>query len=269
MPTRPRATLSTVLLPTDPPTHQPTHPPTGAPLALIEKNKVGEPDYDQWVEWGNDILTTGIFAIILCGTLGERRGGAAGAAQVHGSAHAAPSPSPPPLPLASHTTHRHPGVMAIHFSAPVLLEPAGSGSEDDEDLSPTSPASPAMPASPAYDAMHAALGGKSGASMLTSVVAAADSEAGGPVGVGGAAPTAGATALRTRSHGSLAAGLASYDGQQQQQQHPPQASAPRVCSRLAVVAARARARSVASHTPIGLAPERRARPLAHPASPFP
>ena len=69
----------------------------GAPLALITKYKVGEPDYDQWVEWGNDILVTGIFAIIICGTL---------------------------------------GTLLIHLTAPRLLTPAEgsvSGSEESED----------------------------------------------------------------------------------------------------------------------------------------
>jgi len=61
-------------------------------LTLINSLKVGAPDYEQWVEWGNDILTTGLFAILLCGTL---------------------------------------GVLAIHFSAPVLLTPA-QGTENEE-----------------------------------------------------------------------------------------------------------------------------------------
>lgn len=43
---------------------------SAAPLALIEKFKKGAPDYDQWVDWGNDILTTGLFTILICGTLG-------------------------------------------------------------------------------------------------------------------------------------------------------------------------------------------------------
>lgn len=45
------------------------------------------------MEWGNDILTTGLFAIIICGTL---------------------------------------GVLAIHFSAPVLLKTAAVKSSDGE-----------------------------------------------------------------------------------------------------------------------------------------
>jgi hypothetical protein len=31
---------------------------------------VGSPDYEQWVRWGEDCLATGIFAIIVCATLG-------------------------------------------------------------------------------------------------------------------------------------------------------------------------------------------------------
>lgn len=52
-------------------------------MTLIKQLKVGDPDYDQWVQWGNEILTTGLFAIVICGTL---------------------------------------GVIAIHFTAPVLLK---------------------------------------------------------------------------------------------------------------------------------------------------
>ena len=37
---------------------------------MITAYKVNEPNYDEWLGWGNDILTTGIFAIIVCGTLG-------------------------------------------------------------------------------------------------------------------------------------------------------------------------------------------------------
>jgi len=43
---------------------------SAAPLTLIEKYKVGADNYDEWVQWGNDILTTGLFAIIICGTCG-------------------------------------------------------------------------------------------------------------------------------------------------------------------------------------------------------
>ena len=67
---------------------------SAAPLTLIQKYKVGSPDYAEWVAWGNDILTTGLFAIILCGTL---------------------------------------GVLAIHFFAPILLEPAAETHSDDGD----------------------------------------------------------------------------------------------------------------------------------------
>lgn len=71
---------------------------SAAPLMLIKQYKVGDPNYEQWVRWGNQILTTGLFAIIICGTL---------------------------------------GVLAIHFSAAVLLQPAkndgkGDGSEGDD-----------------------------------------------------------------------------------------------------------------------------------------
>ncbi len=61
---------------------------SAAPLALIESLKAGAPDYDEWVAWGNDILVTGTLAIVICGTL---------------------------------------GVLAIHYSAPRLLQwpPAG------------------------------------------------------------------------------------------------------------------------------------------------
>lgn len=43
---------------------------SAAPLTLIQKYKEGADDYDTWVQWGNDILTTGLFAILVCGTLG-------------------------------------------------------------------------------------------------------------------------------------------------------------------------------------------------------
>jgi NhaP-type Na+/H+ or K+/H+ antiporter len=73
---------------------------SAAPLTLIKEYKVGAPDYDEWVKWGNDILTTGLFAIIICGTL---------------------------------------GVLAIHFTAPVLLKPAAAvdhdGNDEDESTS--------------------------------------------------------------------------------------------------------------------------------------
>ncbi len=41
-----------------------------APLTLIETYKTTAPNYAEWVQWGEEILTTGIFAIIICGTLG-------------------------------------------------------------------------------------------------------------------------------------------------------------------------------------------------------
>lgn len=56
---------------------------SAAPLTLITTLKQGDPDYDQWLTWGNEILTTGLFAIIISGTF---------------------------------------GVLAIHFSAPALLQ---------------------------------------------------------------------------------------------------------------------------------------------------
>lgn len=45
-------------------------PFTATPLAMIQSMKKGEPDYAQWEQWGYDILTTGIFTIIICATLG-------------------------------------------------------------------------------------------------------------------------------------------------------------------------------------------------------
>lgn len=67
---------------------------SAAPLALIRSYKSGSPDFAEWEKWGNDILTTGLFAIIICGTL---------------------------------------GVMAIHFSAPVLLKPAEESDSEETD----------------------------------------------------------------------------------------------------------------------------------------
>lgn len=43
---------------------------SAVPLAMITKHKQGDPDYESWLGWGQDILTTGVFAIIICGTLG-------------------------------------------------------------------------------------------------------------------------------------------------------------------------------------------------------
>jgi hypothetical protein len=56
---------------------------SAAPLTLITTLKQGDPDYAQWITWGNEILTTGLFAIIISGTF---------------------------------------GVLAIHFSAPFFLQ---------------------------------------------------------------------------------------------------------------------------------------------------
>jgi hypothetical protein len=43
---------------------------SAVPLSLINSLKSSEPDYDTWRLWGDQILTTGVFAIIICGTLG-------------------------------------------------------------------------------------------------------------------------------------------------------------------------------------------------------
>eukprot|EP00882_Tetradesmus_deserticola_P034074 GHRQ01038981.1.p1 GENE.GHRQ01038981.1~~GHRQ01038981.1.p1 ORF type:complete len:499 (+),score=175.50 GHRQ01038981.1:208-1704(+) len=43
---------------------------SAVPLSLINRNLVNDPDYEQWVKWGSDLLATGIFAIIICATLG-------------------------------------------------------------------------------------------------------------------------------------------------------------------------------------------------------
>ncbi|KAI8468895.1 MAG: Sodium/hydrogen exchanger family-domain-containing protein [Monoraphidium minutum] len=43
---------------------------SAVPLAMITTLMAGRPDYDVWFGWGQDILTTGIFAIIICGSLG-------------------------------------------------------------------------------------------------------------------------------------------------------------------------------------------------------
>ncbi len=41
------------------------------PLYLIQLLiPPSDPQYAEWVKWGNEILTTGIFAIIICGTVG-------------------------------------------------------------------------------------------------------------------------------------------------------------------------------------------------------
>lgn len=43
---------------------------SAVPLALINNNLANSPDYAQWQRWGEDCLATGIFAIIVCATLG-------------------------------------------------------------------------------------------------------------------------------------------------------------------------------------------------------
>mmetsp|Transcript_37353 Transcript_37353/g.92365 ORF Transcript_37353/g.92365 Transcript_37353/m.92365 type:complete len:750 (-) Transcript_37353:101-2350(-) len=40
------------------------------PLEYIMKNKTEDPDFDKWEQWGNDILTTAVFSIILTAPLG-------------------------------------------------------------------------------------------------------------------------------------------------------------------------------------------------------
>mmetsp|Transcript_18133 Transcript_18133/g.59223 ORF Transcript_18133/g.59223 Transcript_18133/m.59223 type:complete len:695 (+) Transcript_18133:796-2880(+) len=40
------------------------------PLDLIKENKHEESDYEDWLKWGNDILTTSVFSIILTAPLG-------------------------------------------------------------------------------------------------------------------------------------------------------------------------------------------------------
>jgi hypothetical protein len=44
---------------------------SAVPLSLIMTTMAGRPDYDMWRMWGEEILTTGVFAIIIC----ECRGG--------------------------------------------------------------------------------------------------------------------------------------------------------------------------------------------------
>jgi NhaP-type Na+/H+ or K+/H+ antiporter len=43
---------------------------SAVPLALINRTMVNDPNYEQWVHWAEDLLATGIFAIIICATLG-------------------------------------------------------------------------------------------------------------------------------------------------------------------------------------------------------
>ncbi|KAI7845950.1 hypothetical protein COHA_000496 [Chlorella ohadii] len=74
---------------------------SGAPLALILKYKCdginpespeASADCKEYAKWGDDILVTGVFAIIVCGTL---------------------------------------GTLAIHLAAPILLSPAEEGSDSE------------------------------------------------------------------------------------------------------------------------------------------
>jgi NhaP-type Na+/H+ or K+/H+ antiporter len=43
---------------------------SAVPLALINRTMVNDLNYEQWVHWAEDLLATGIFAIIICATLG-------------------------------------------------------------------------------------------------------------------------------------------------------------------------------------------------------
>lgn len=43
---------------------------SAVPLALIHSTMAGTPEYAEYVQWGNDILATGIFGIIICASLG-------------------------------------------------------------------------------------------------------------------------------------------------------------------------------------------------------
>lgn len=43
---------------------------SAVPLLLIDTYMAGQPDYAQWQQWGSDILATGIFAIIVCASVG-------------------------------------------------------------------------------------------------------------------------------------------------------------------------------------------------------
>ena len=73
---------------------------SAAPLTLIQKYKSGSPDYDEWIAWGNDILTTGLFAIIICGTCGS---------------------------------------AAVHFLSPLLLKKSAAAQKKSQDLHDSSP----------------------------------------------------------------------------------------------------------------------------------
>ncbi|KAL4424127.1 hypothetical protein ABPG75_001428 [Micractinium tetrahymenae] len=103
---------------------------SAAPLALIQKYKTDAPNYDEWVKWGDEILVTGIFAIIVCGTL---------------------------------------GTMAIHLAAPHLLVPAeestdsgGEEEEEEQQQQPDAPseAAPMPPPGPGAAEPPAALRGR-------------------------------------------------------------------------------------------------------------
>ena len=43
---------------------------SAVPLTMVTARYAGAPDFDRWQQWGEQILTTGVFAIIICGTLG-------------------------------------------------------------------------------------------------------------------------------------------------------------------------------------------------------
>lgn len=43
---------------------------SAVPLSLITAYMPADPNYAQWLQWGQDMLATGIFAIIICATLG-------------------------------------------------------------------------------------------------------------------------------------------------------------------------------------------------------
>jgi NhaP-type Na+/H+ or K+/H+ antiporter len=73
---------------------------SAAPLTLIQKYKSGSPNYNEWIAWGNDILTTGLFAIIICGTCGS---------------------------------------AAVHFLSPLLLKKSAAAQKKSQDLHGNSP----------------------------------------------------------------------------------------------------------------------------------
>ena len=43
---------------------------SAVPLTMITAKYSGQPDFAEWELWGQEILTAGVFAIIVCGTLG-------------------------------------------------------------------------------------------------------------------------------------------------------------------------------------------------------